>query len=159
MDIVYYGDSVLTSPTKKVETFDDNLKKNIQEMYEIMYTENGCGLAANQAGLGLSIFVTDDMGAFINPEILEKEGTQISKEGCLSFPIFRIKVERAKKIRIKFIDDEFKEREEVFEDFEAIVASHEYDHLLGKTFLDYVGPVKRDMLIRKMKKWRKRKGK
>jgi peptide deformylase len=159
MKINYYGDSILTTPTKKIEVFDDNLKKIIEDMYETMEDEGGCGLAANQVGLNKSMFVSD-LGVFINPEILEQEGTQTIKngEGCLSFPLFRIKVDRAKKIRMKFIDEDFKEKEETFEDFSAIICLHEYDHLLGKTFLDYVGPVKRDMLIRKMKKWRKRKG-
>lgn len=149
--IVLYGDDpVLTTPTKSIEVFDDSLKELIKNMKKTMVEEGGCGLAANQIGLDKSLLVIEDIGAFINPEIVETKGKRKSEEGCLSFPTIAVYIKRAQKVLVKYIDEEFKEKEEWFDNFPAIVLQHEYDHLKGKTFLDHLGSFRRDMVIKRM---------
>ena len=150
--IVLYGDDpVLTTPTQKVETFDNDLKSLIENMKKTMVEEGGCGLAANQIGVDKSVLIIEDIGAIINPEIVEKQGKRKSEEGCLSFPSIAVYIKRAKKVLVKYIDETFQEREEWFDNFDAIVLQHEHDHLNGITFLEHLGSIRRDMVIKRMK--------
>src|SRR5271163_4124207 len=110
--IVKFGDPVLEKPAAEVTTFDDDLKKLAEDMFESMYAVRGVGLAAPQIGISKRIAVVDvtfkeDPGAklvLINPVILSKEGRQRSSEGCLSIPDFREDVTRAKIVAIKAQD-------------------------------------------------------
>lgn len=155
MELFYYGDSILSKPVDWEIALDENLRREISQMKEVMEDENGCGLSANQVGLNKPLFITSDL-VFIKPKILEQSGEQLGNEGCLSLPDIIVKIKRPQKVLVEFIDENFKEREEWFSDFDAVVISHEYDHLKGITFLDHLTYVKRELVKKKMLKWRKK---
>ena len=129
-----------------------------------MYNANGVGLAAPQIGLSIRLLVIDlapykeddaELGAFkvtmINPQLLEaSEEPATSEEGCLSVPDVHENVPRAVKIKIRYLDENFNEHVEVFEDFKARVVQHEYDHIEGKIFTDKVSPLRRQLLKSKL---------
>lgn len=151
-----YPNEILLSPTKSVKEITSGVLENIKLMKSVLLsTENGAGLAANQIGLDKSIFITRDK-VFINPEILKYNGERSSVEGCLSFPEVRAKLKRAEQVVVKYLDELGENHLETIENFEAIIVQHEYDHLLGKTFLNHVGPVQRNTILRKIKKWKKK---
>lgn len=129
----YFGDPILETPTKKIESFDDGLKNTFSEMKKIMKDNQGIGLAANQVGLDKSFFLMADT-VVINPEILETKGHTKFQEGCLSFgPEIFVLVSRAKKIRVKYVNQDFKEVEEWLDDIYSIVFQHEclpYDSII-----------------------------
>lgn len=160
--IVIYGDDpVLVTPTNPIEKLDDSIKDLIVDMKKTMIEEEGIGLAANQIGLTQSIFIAgetqESAKAFINPEILESQGKIRTTEGCLSFPEIGVYVKRAKRVLLKYIDEDFKEQEEWIDGFLAIVCQHENDHLLGKTFIDNISSIRRDMIIKRIneiREWR-----
>ncbi len=155
--IRYIGDSVLRVKASPVVIFDENLKLFIRKMFEIMYKEDGIGLAANQIGVTQSILVLDpspieeglSARAFINPKILGTEGEASRDEGCLSIPEVREMVTRPVKIRLFSQDEEGHEYEEEFEGWMARVLQHEIDHLNGVLFVDYLTPVKLHLLKNK----------
>ena len=131
-------------------------------MYETMYNANGVGLAAPQIGLSHRIFVIDStqMGddpalgikrAFINPEILDEYGNEWSfEEGCLSIPNVHGEILRPEKLTIRYFDELWNEHEEEFDDLTARVIQHEYDHLDGVLFTDYIKGIKKQMLRSKL---------
>ena len=158
LPIVTYNDSVLRQKTKRVTEYTDEMVTLVQDMFETMYNSDGVGLAAPQIGLSLSIFVmdTDHMVeegeesfgplAFINPEIIEKKGKQIPMdEGCLSIPNVNDKVIRPETVVVKFYDQNFSEREMEFAGWPARVIQHEYDHLMGILFIDYLSAFRKRM--------------
>jgi peptide deformylase len=158
--IVVYPHDALLHPTKKVETFDDELATLVADMVETMHAEPGVGLAANQVADGRRLFVLDltagqeegQVRVFVNPEILETSGRQSGEEGCLSFPgIFEV-VPRPARIRFRAQTLEGETFEEVAEDFFARAVLHEVDHLDGKTFLDRMSPLKRGLVRRRIEK-------
>jgi peptide deformylase len=161
--IVKYGDSVLEKSSATVTTFDDELKKLIEDMFESMYAAHGVGLAAPQIGIAKRIAVIDcsfkeDPGAkivIINPEIIKKEGRQTHSEGCLSLPDFRENVTRAMKCTVRAQDENGKWFEKEGEELLARAMQHETDHLNGKLFISHVSALKRDLIKRKIKKLRK----
>jgi peptide deformylase len=155
MILKLYPNEILLEPTKAVEEFDNSLKDTAKKMQDFMKRTGGVGLAANQVGLSKSMFVTADK-VFVNPEILEYNGEVESKEGCLSFPTIQVAVKRAKDIVISYLTEDGEKKLETLTGEEAIIAQHEYDHLQGKTFLDYVSPMRKDIILRKFKKWKKR---
>lgn len=147
LPIQLYGDRLLKEKAKKVKKVDDGLIIKIKNMFDTMRNANGIGLAANQVGYEESIFVIDISLAegfekvkpivAINPQIiLESDERIIMEEGCLSLPNIRADVERAEKIKIRFIDADENEVELEADDLYARVLLHEYDHLIGKTFPD-----------------------
>jgi len=144
---------------------DTQLKQTIQDMFETMYADNGVGLAATQVGLDLRLFVMDCSEthnqpiAFINPEITEKTGSEDaieSEEGCLSFPGVYAKITRARKITIQAFNPEGQLFTAIYTGLEARCVQHELDHLNGVVFLDYLSPVKRQLLEKKMLKHQKK---
>ena len=146
LKIVHYPDPVLSQVGKPVETFDDNLKKLVSDMFETMYEAKGVGLAAPQVALSERLFVMDCSSgevetqkiALINPEIIHVEGEQYGDEGCLSFPGLYQKVQRSLRTIVRAQDVEGKEFELDVEDLSARCVLHETDHCDGIGFLDHV---------------------
>lgn len=158
LPIVTYNDPILRKETEAIEELTDEIKTFIENMFETMYNSDGVGLAAPQVGSSMSIFVLDAdamleegepaLGplAFINPEIVEYRGEKISMdEGCLSIPLVTDKVSRPESIVIKYLDQNFNERENEFSGWVSRVIQHEYDHLKGVLFIDYLSAFRRRM--------------
>lgn len=154
---------ILREKTKKVEEFDENLQRIIQDMFDSMYNADGIGLAANQVGLDISIFVIDE-GAkdeenpsgnpivVINPEIISFSDKIVSfQEGCLSIPKVFESVDRPAEIEVLFYDEKGREHRVVFDKFPARIFQHELDHLNGVLFFDRVLPLKRALMRNKLK--------
>lgn len=160
--IVLYGDPVLKKRAKDIEHGDESVKEFIENMFETMYAAQGVGLASPQVGESLRLFVLDTnpmheeegrgiKKVFINPTMLEELGEEWAfEEGCLSIPGIRADVNRKPQIRIKFFDEDWNEHEETFEDIEARVIQHEYDHIEGKLFTDHLTPFKKRLLKGKL---------
>ena len=158
--IVKFGNPVLETPAAEVKSFDEELKKLIEDMFESMYAARGVGLAAPQIGISKRIAVVDvtfkeDPKAkmvLINPVIVSKEGRQRSSEGCLSIPEFREEVTRAKTVTVRAQDLKGKFFEHTGEDLLARAFLHETDHLNGKLYISHISGMKRDLIKRKIKK-------
>lgn len=134
------GDDVLRFVCKPVKEITDGTRKLIRDMFDTMYDQNGVGLAAPQIGVVKRIVVLDDYDghkmALINPEIVESEGEQNSREGCLSIPGFSGFVKRPAKIRVKALDKDGNELDFTAEGFLACICCHEFDHLDGILYKD-----------------------
>ena len=150
----------------------DEVKQIIQDMADSMYDAPGVGLAAPQIGVPLQIAVTDtlwrsdevrhdpnnpggsrDLKVWINPEFLWKSDEMATwVEGCLSVPETYADVTRPAAVRLRWFDMDGELHEHDFSDFLAVALQHEFDHLLGKLFIDYLSPLKRNMITKKMKK-------
>ena len=162
--ITVYGDPILRKKAKAVEKNDEELKEIIENMWETMYYSDGVGLAAPQVGKSIRIFLVDaGSGAdeepelmdfkkvFINPEIIEISGDKwVMNEGCLSLPEIREDVLRPDEVRIRYQDENFEEHEEVFKGFAGRIIQHEYDHLEGVLFVDYLSPLRKRLLKGKL---------
>lgn len=164
LPIVAYGDPVLRKMGEEISADFPKIQELIDNMFETMYKSSGVGLAAPQIGKALRLFIIDTSGfvdedeedeeglkgfikVFINPEILEETGDDWTfNEGCLSIPDVREDVIRPEEIRIKYLDRDFKEQEEVFDGLKARVIQHEYDHIEGILFTDYLSPLKKRLL-------------
>jgi peptide deformylase len=157
-----YGDAVLRKKATNIEVGTD-LKQLIEDMYETMHAANGIGLAAPQIGKSIRLFVVDGTiledeptlkdfkQAFINPTIVDESGTEWPfEEGCLSIPNIREDVSRKEKLKIKYYDEAWQLREEEFDGMKARIIQHEYDHIEGKLFIDYLTPLKKRMLKGKL---------
>lgn len=153
-----YGDPILRQRGKDIEHGTD-VKQLISDMFETMEAANGIGLAAPQIGKSLRLFVVDGTSfedepgmadfrkAFLNPVMLEELGTPWeSEEGCLSIPNIREKVARKEKLRIRYYDEDWNLHEEEFDGMKARIIQHEYDHIEGKLFVDYLTPLKKRLL-------------
>jgi peptide deformylase len=159
-EIVKYPDPVLERPSEPVTAFDDELRKLVDDMFESMYAAKGIGLAAPQIGVAKRLTVIDlsfqknpeEKIVLINPEIIFREGKQYEEEGCLSLPEIREKVSRAAKVKVRAQDvkGEWFEMEGV--ELLARAMQHEIDHLDGVLFIDRLSRLKRDLVIRRMKK-------
>jgi peptide deformylase len=158
--ILHYPDPRLREKAKPVATIDEGVRKLIDDMAETMYAAPGVGLAAPQIGEGVRLFIVDvagddepsDLHAFLNPEILSREGTQIWREGCLSFPNISEEVERAAKVRVRAQDRDGRPFEMEAEGLLAVAIQHEHDHLEGVLMIDHLGVLKRRIIHRKMLK-------
>lgn len=160
--VTVFGDPILRKKAEPITEDFEDLKGFIQNMFETMYTSDGVGLAAPQVGQSIRIFVLDTITdeedepvgikkAFINPEIIEIYGDKwVMNEGCLSVPEIREDVLRPEFVRIKYHDENFVEHEETFSGFTARVIQHEYDHLEGIMFVDYLNPLKKRILKSKL---------
>ncbi|MEQ8471558.1 MAG: peptide deformylase [Marinoscillum sp.] len=159
--IVLFGDPVLKKKAADIPHGED-VKELVADMFDTMYAASGVGLAAPQIGKSIRLFVVDDRPmmeedeegikkAFINPEILEEEGEEWAfEEGCLSIPGIREDVKRLDVIRIKYYDEDWNEHIEEFDDMHARVIQHEYDHIEGILFTDYISSFKRRLLKGKL---------
>jgi peptide deformylase len=158
--IVKYGDPVLEKVAAPVTSFDEQLKKLVEDMFESMYAAHGVGLAAPQIGISQRIAVVDitfkeDENAklvLINPEVIHTEGKQTQNEGCLSLPEFREPVTRARKAIVRAQDMNGKFFETTGEDLLARAFQHETDHLNGRLYIHHISGLKRDLIKRKVRK-------
>lgn len=169
LNIVDYPAAILTQAAEEVnpQEINDKLRKIISDMMEIMQEAPGVGLAAPQVNISKRFFVVDVSHnekyqntrnkpfCLINPQILEKSGTTTYEEGCLSLPEFRETVERAKKIKVHYLDEWGKEQILEDDDFLAIVIQHETDHLNGIMAIDRISPMKKMIYLKKLKKLQK----
>jgi peptide deformylase len=162
-EIVKYPDPVLQRPTEKVTEFDEELRTLAADMFESMYKAIGIGLAAPQIGVGKRITVIDlsnqknpkEKIVLVNPEIVHKDGRQVEEEGCLSLPEIRDKVSRAMTVKVKAQDLEGKWFEMEGEELLARAFQHEIDHLDGILFPWRLSTLKRDLILRKIRKMQK----
>jgi peptide deformylase len=159
-EVVKWPDPVLAKPGETVTVFDAKLKKLTEEMFESMYAAQGIGLAAPQIAISQRITVIDvsfkknpeEKIVLINPEIVERVGKQVEEEGCLSLPEIREKVSRAEWVKVKAQDVKGEWFEIEGTELLARAMQHEIDHLDGVLFIDRLSRLKRDLVIRKIKK-------
>lgn len=155
--IKYIGDPILRQKCQNVETFDDKFQSFLAEMTEIMYREDGIGLAAPQIGVTKNVLVIDiseleeneTLRIFVNPVIEGSSGESVVEEGCLSIPGVREEVTRPDTIALKYQDETGAAFEHEFDGWLARVLQHELDHLNGILFVDHISPIKRQLLINK----------
>ena len=158
LDVLSFPDERLRTVAKPVEEVNDEIKQLVSDMFETMKDENGIGLAATQVNRHVQVVVMDvsedqnEPRVFINPEIIRKDGSTISEEGCLSVPGNYAKVERAEAITVKALDQNGESFELDAEGLLAICIQHERDHLKGKLFIDYLSPLKRQRIRKKLEK-------
>jgi len=159
-EVVKWPDPVLQKPGETVTVFDARLKKLTEEMFESMYAAQGIGLAAPQIAISQRITVIDvsfkknpeERIVLINPEIVAREGKQVEEEGCLSLPEIREKVSRAAKVTVRAQDVTGTWFEVEGEELLARAFQHEIDHLDGVLFIDRLSRLKRDLVVRRIKK-------
>lgn len=144
-----------------VESIDETIKTLAADMFETMYAAPGVGLAANQVNVQKRVVVIDVSEekntplCFINPEILEKSGTEEREEGCLSVPGICEKVTRAEKVKVRALDIQGVAFELEADGLLAVCIQHEIDHLEGKLFIDYISPLKLQRARKKLEKEKK----
>ena len=161
LSILEFPDARLTTVAVDVEIFDEALKKLVQNMTETMYSASGIGLAATQVNVHKRLLVLDisenqdQPQVYINPQILSSSGEQEYEEGCLSVPGIYANVKRAENILVKAQDSDGNVFEEQLEGLHAVCVQHEMDHLIGRLFVDYLSPLKRNMVKKKLEKQRK----
>jgi peptide deformylase len=161
LEILEFPDPRLRTHAKAVDTFDDALGTLIDDMLETMRHANGIGLAATQVNRHLQLLVLDvseqrnDPRVYVNPAIVESEGTQVCEEGCLSVPGIYANVKRAEKVRVEAQDRHGIVFQEDVEGLHAVCLQHEMDHLQGKLFVDYLSPLKRQIVKKKLDKQRR----
>jgi len=160
--IIMYGDPVLRKKALDIDRSFD-VQTLIQDMFETMHAAKGIGLAAPQIGKSIRLFVVDGTTiedepeledfkkAFINPQLLAETGKEWPfEEGCLSIPNIREDVFRKEKLRIRYVDENWMLHEEEYDGMKARIIQHEYDHIEGKLFIDYLAPLKKRMLKGKL---------
>ncbi len=176
LPIYLYGTDVLRGKAKPVKEGDEGIVKLVYDMFETMHKANGIGLAANQVGDLRRLIVIDiadvhenaegeeedeahptspDLPrtlALINPEIVDRVGSLTVEEGCLSIPDVRGEVERPEKVRVRFLDPNFRPQEVLADGLLARVLQHEMDHLDGVLFTDHVGKGRKSLLMPKLRR-------
>jgi len=173
LPIVAYGHPVLRKVAKDIDENYPDLPKLIEDMWETMYSSNGVGLAAPQINKDIRLFVMDSAQifanrqddeeeesypdapgikqVFINAHVVELLGDDWAyNEGCLSIPKIREDIKRAEEVTIEYLDEDFKKHTKTFNGISARIILHEYDHIEGKLFIDYLSPLKRKLLKRKL---------
>src|SRR5215211_2511596 len=172
LPILAYGHPILRKVARDITPDYPNLQKLIADMWETMYSSNGVGLAAPQVNRDIRLFVVDSLQifqnmeeeekkefpdlpgikqVFINAHIVEVEGKNWSyNEGCLSIPKIREDITRQEIVSIRYFDEEFNLHHKTFNGITARIILHEYDHIEGKLFIDYLSPLKRKLLKRKL---------
>lgn len=160
--VIFLPDPRLRAPTAKIEAFDEELQILVDDMIETMYAANGVGLAAPQIGVSKKIAVIDisrehnQPMVLINPEIIEREGTELMDEGCLSVPGAYDRAPRALKVKLRAQDRHGKTYEIEADGLLAHAIQHETDHLNSKLFVDYLSPLKKHMAMKKLEKHKRR---
>ncbi len=158
LTILEFPDDRLRKKAVAVKTVDDKIKKLVDDMLDTMYESHGVGLAATQVNVHQRVIVIDvsdekDEPLFlINPEIIEKDGIKEGEEGCLSVPGFFEKVNRAERVKVRALNRDGQSYEFEATDLLAICVQHELDHLDGKLFVDYISPLKRQRIKKKLEK-------
>ena len=160
LKVVKYPEPVLSQPGEPVTEFNAELKKLVDDMFETMYASQGIGLAAPQVAVSKRVTVIDlSQGkdpeqklVLVNPEVIFRDGKQYEEEGCLSFPDIREKVQRAAKVKIRAQDLHGKWFEMDGEELLSRAFQHEIDHLDGMLFIFRMSSLKRDLVLRKIRK-------
>ena len=161
LTILEFPDPRLRTKAVPISQFDQRLQTLIDDMFETMYEAPGIGLAATQVNVHEQLLILDvsegkdQPMVFINPEIVVRDGEQVYQEGCLSVPGIYADVTRANQIRVKALNRKGETFEIEADGLLAICIQHEMDHLAGKVFVDYLSPLKRDMVRKKLEKNRK----
>jgi peptide deformylase len=158
--ILKYGDEVLHEAAKTVESITPEVDRIIGDMIDTMYAAPGIGLAATQVGIPLRICVIDlsigrdpkGLTVFVNPEFVERDGMQLEEEGCLSMPGFNATVVRPARVVVKALDRSGSPFEVEGKELLARALQHEIDHLEGTLFVDRLRGIKRDLIVRKIRK-------
>ena len=172
LPIVAYGAPVLRTVCKDITPIYPDLNKLIEDMWETMYSSNGVGLAAPQINRDIRLFIVDseqifanqeeeDKGkypdepgikqVFINAQIQELNGQEwVYNEGCLSIPKIREDIPRNEEVTLEYVDEHFTPQVKTFNGITARIILHEYDHIEGKLFIDYLKPLKRKLLKGKL---------
>ncbi|MDX1537412.1 peptide deformylase [Arsukibacterium sp.] len=158
LKVLHFPDDRLRTIAKPVTEVTPQIKQLVIDMLDTMYDEEGIGLAATQVDVHLRVVVIDlseqrnEPLVLINPEIVERDGVTSYEEGCLSVPQNYASVERAASVKVKALDRDGKPFELNAEGLLAICLQHELDHLVGKLFIDYLSPLKRDRIRKKLEK-------
>ncbi|MEZ5589651.1 MAG: peptide deformylase [Gammaproteobacteria bacterium] len=158
LPILHFPDPRLRKIARPVEVVDDSTRTLIDNMLETMYAAPGIGLAATQVNVQQRIIVIDvseDKSqplALINPTLLDTEGQEESEEGCLSVPGFYETVQRAERIKVSALNPDGNPFELETDGLLAVCIQHEIDHLDGKLFVDYISPLKRNRIRKKLEK-------
>ena len=155
--------NILTLPDKRLKTvaepvtvFDMELENLASDMLETMYAAPGIGLAATQVDRHIQMVVldvsemNDEPMVLVNPKIISKDGVQTHEEGCLSVPDIHEGVMRKPRIKIQYLDENWEQHEEWFEGIVARIMQHEYDHIEGKIFVEYLSNMRKMLLKRKL---------
>jgi len=174
LPIVAFGNPVLRKVAQDIDENYPDLATLLEDMWETMYASNGVGLAAPQINRDIRVFVMDSAQifanmdekdreeesyadapgikqAFINAHVIEEHGDDWSyNEGCLSIPKIREDIYRAEEVTLAYQDETFKHHKKTFNGITARIILHEYDHIEGKLFIDYLSPLKRKLLKRKL---------
>ena len=158
LNVLTFPDERLRTVAKPVTEFNAEIKTLVSDMFETMREEKGVGLAATQVNVHKQVIVMDVSDhqdtplVFINPVIVSQTGTMVNEEGCLSVPGNYAKVERAEKITVRAFNEKGEEFTIDAEELLAICIQHEMDHLAGKLFVDYLSPLKRNRIMKKLEK-------
>ncbi len=172
LPVVAYGHPVLRKMCEDIDKDYPDLEKLISDMWETMYSSSGVGIAAPQVNKPIRLFVVDTeqivesfdeidkkdypnekpvKRVFINAHKIEESGDEWAyNEGCLSIPKVREDVNRAEKVRLRYLDENFEEHEDEFDGITGRVILHEYDHIDGKLFIDYLKPLKKRLLKKRL---------
>ena len=161
LEILEFPDPRLRTKAVSVETVDDSIRRLVADMLETMYAASGIGLAATQVDVHKRILVLDvseerdQPHVFINPEITASRGGQVYEEGCLSVPGIYAEVSRADWIEVKALNEAGEPITVEVDGLMAVCLQHEMDHLEGKLFVDYLSPLKRQRVRKKLEKQRR----
>lgn len=161
LNVLEFPDPRLRTKAAPIAAVDDALRGLIDDMFETMYAAPGIGLAATQVDVHRRLLVADvsseknEPHVLINPEILDREGLIVIEEGCLSVPGFYAEVERAERIRVRFLGRDGNAREKEMDGLLAVCVQHEMDHLDGKLFVDYLSEAKRQRIRKRLSKDRR----
>ena len=161
LPVLEFPDPRLRTRARPVTEFDTALKQLVADMFETMYRAPGIGLAATQVNVHRQLIVVDvskeanQPQIYINPQILERDGTEVSEEGCLSVPNVYEEIERAARIKVRAQDADGQTFERELDGIAAVCLQHEMDHLAGKLFVDYLSGLKRERIRRKLEKERR----
>jgi peptide deformylase len=162
LPVLEFPDPRLRTRAARVEEFDAELKQLVANMLETMYAAPGIGLAATQVNVHKQVIVIDlgtetsrQPQVYINPEILTRDGSEVSEEGCLSVPNIFEEVERSARVRVRASDADGNGFERDLDGLAAVCLQHEMDHLAGKLFVDYLSVLKRERIRRKLEKERR----
>lgn len=158
LEILHFPDPRLRKHAEPVDTVDNGVRRLVDDMFETMYDAPGIGLAATQVNVQCQVIVidisedNDQPLCLINPEILDREGEEEMQEGCLSVPGYFETVRRADRVRVRALNRDGKPFELEADGLLAVCIQHEMDHLDGKLFVDYLSPLKRSRIQKKLEK-------
>jgi peptide deformylase len=158
--IVLYPDPVLLTPTETVGEIDEEIRLLVRDMVETMYAAPGIGLAANQVGVSKRVCVVDlsvgeredELKVFVNPRLVQSEGSEVAEEGCLSFPDIHLDIERFFTATVEAVGLDGQPFTLIASGLLARAIQHEIEHLSGRVFLQNVSPLKRELIKRQIKK-------